>query len=100
VKFVTEIYCQDPDCNVRHSTVVTKKVDDAPEPRAWKCPGCGKRAKVHWRKTGAAYAAEKLKGSIGAVNAALYQRDHGGLGVPLALMCLSELPAEWKAVDR
>jgi hypothetical protein len=55
---------------------------------------------VHWRKTGAEYASEELKSSIGAVNAALYLRDHGGLAVPLALMCLSELPEQWKAVDR
>ena len=97
--YVTEIYCQDPSCNVRNCTVVTKKLDRTPEPKEWHCPACGQLASVHWRKTVREYDTKMNQEALGRVNGMLYQRDNGGLGFPVHVICLSELPADWKAVD-
>ena len=47
--YVTEIYCENLDCNVRECQILTKDIG-VPDPPIWRCPGCGKRAKIHLRR--------------------------------------------------
>ncbi len=96
--YVHEIYCQHPDCNVRQSIVITKNHGDHNDPTRWVCPGCGKPAKVHWTRTLQEHEQRELGLAIGRVNAAIYHRDHpDGLGTPLRVFCVEDLPDSWRA---
>jgi hypothetical protein len=57
--YITEIYCESQKCNARESKVVTTDYGDNPEPKAWRCPACGTKAKVHWKLPLAAYEKER-----------------------------------------
>jgi hypothetical protein len=98
--YITEIYCQNEDCNVRQSQVTTKDYGDQPEPTAWRCPGCGQKAKVHWRRTSREHERIKVRDAIGLVNAELYAREHVKPGdlvcYPLDVLALDTLPDSWK----
>ncbi len=93
-----EIYCRNPKCNVREAILTVKNHGDQPDPKRWTCPGCGEPATVHWTRTAKEDERRRLELAIGAVNTALYERDHGPL-IPASVMCLRELPESWKAVE-
>jgi hypothetical protein len=58
--YVTEIYCESQDCNARETKVITQYYGDNPEPKTWRCPACGTKAKVHWKLPLAAYEEQQL----------------------------------------
>lgn len=96
--YVTQIYCDNPECNVRQVEIRTKDYDQ-PDPEIWSCPACGKHAKINWRGTVEERQRHELALAIGRVNAALYQRDMPDklAVVPMNVLALDELPAHWKA---
>jgi hypothetical protein len=98
MSYVTEIYCENPQCNARQCEIVTKDHGDVPEPTSWRCPACGRPAKVHWRRDAPSHRRIELARALGRVNAALYRRDRNGCGYPISALALSELPNSWKAV--
>jgi hypothetical protein len=105
--YVTEIYCENTDCNARQSTVFTKDYGDNPEPTVWRCPACGKQAKVHWKISLRAYEERQLAFAIGRVNEALYVREASRdlkvgdlIAVRASIGALQELPDSWKCVDK
>lgn len=96
--YITQIYCENSNCNVREVEVLTKDHGDQPEPLVWSCPGCGMLAKLHWRRTLLQHSEIELNVSIGRVNAALYGRDYPeDIGVPASVAMLKSLPEAWKA---
>lgn len=97
MSYVTQIYCENPQCNVRQSEIVTKDLGVAPEPESWRCPACGQKAKVHWRRDMPHHHKIELANALGRVNAALYRRDNGP-AYPLSVAALAELPDAWKPV--
>ena len=87
----------------RQIEVVTKDHGDQPEPENWRCPGCGRPAKVHWRRTLAEHEENELSNSIARVNVALYVREHAKPGdpataYPASVLSLKQLPDAWKCV--
>lgn len=98
--YITQIYCQSADCNVREVEVMTKDHGNQPEPEKWRCPGCGKPAKLHWRRTLVEHERIEAQNAIGRVNSALYVRDSVGEGelaaIPLNVFALDKLPESWK----
>jgi hypothetical protein len=80
---------------------MTKDGFRLPDPSTWYCPGCGREAKIHWRRDLGEYERQKLRVAIGHVNAALYVRDHEKdfVGVPANIFMLDRLPDAWKAQD-
>ena len=105
--YITRIYCDKPDCNVRTCDIITKDGFRLPDPKTWFCPGCGGEAQLRWRREGPEYQREierkKLRVAIGEVNAALYVREHatprGYVSVPADIYRLDRLPDSWKAQD-
>lgn len=95
---VHEIYCNNPRCNVRGCIVRTKDHGDQPDPKHWRCPGCGQPATIHWQRTARDHEQRTLESAIGTVNSALYERDHGP-AVPAPIMCLRTLPESWKVAE-
>ena len=102
--YVTQIYCESVDCNVREVEVRTKDFDQV-DPREWYCPACRKPAKIHWRQTGDEHRKYRLRHAIGLVNAALYAREHPdpqfprfGTFVPFSALTLEQLPDHWTSV--
>ncbi len=103
--FCVEIYCDNSDyCPARESNILLKIHDSAEMQRAnvakWRCPVCGNQSKIHYVRTLSEQNKHHLRLAIGAVNTALYERDHGGdgdlLGIPLPVFCLDALPDDWK----
>src|SRR5215813_10793665 len=98
--YMTEIYCENINCNARQSRVYTKDHGDNPEPTVWHCPACGKPAKVHWRRTGLEHQFEENRLAVGLVNVQLYVRDTAKPGepapFPMGLILLKDPPASWK----
>ena len=94
--YVTQVCCQNLDCNVREIEIVTKDLGDYPEPAVWNCPGCGQEAQLYWRRDLDTHRDEELADAICVVNAALYQRDQDTAFVPASILLLDALPDSWK----
>jgi len=99
--YVTQIYCESVDCNVREVEVRTKDFDQV-DPREWYCPACRKPAKIHWRRTAEEYEAHENRDAIGRVNMQLYARDQrargeGLIAFPTSVMMFDQLPDDWSA---
>lgn len=104
-----EIYCSNPNCNVREIRVQTKTYGDGDEsdPQIWHCPGCGRKAEVHWQHTAKQQRDHDLKDSISFVNIALWQREQRQkdipedvlIALPFNVICLETLPDSWHSQE-
>jgi hypothetical protein len=95
--YVTEIYCHNPECNVRQVRIRTKDYDQ-PDPKAWFCPACSKHTTtINWRRTGEEHEQHELRWAISRVNMALYTREMPDEGLPVDVMIFEELPSDWKS---
>lgn len=100
VTYITQYYCEKTSCNVRECEVTTKDQGLNPEPEICRCPACGSRLKVHWRRNLGEHQQKELENAIGRVNVALYGRDHPDeLGHPMSVLMLEELPDSWNYVE-